>query len=178
MKNIQKLFKFIFSVYFIFLGYNGYVQTKNTSQNLISNHINTKKNIHEISYQFPFMFGYTYYHNFNNKIAPGLGLKLGYGYLINGYYGIGWSEFLSTEFKLRNVFSKVKYGHLIDYDIGLTYSLMPMQAAHFYGVSFQTHIKIVKFIRIGISLKVGNIKESNENPFVWLIWHPYFLFTF
>jgi len=178
MKTIHKIIKYLFCINFIFLIHLGYGQKIVSNKIPVSLNTKTKNNIHELSYQFPFMFGYSYYHNFNNKIVPGLGLKLGYGYLVNGYYGSGWSEFLSAEIKFKNLFSREKLGHLVDYDVGIAYSWMPMQAAHFYGIAFSPTIKIVKIMKLGVNMKVGNIKESDDDPFVWLIWNPYLLFTF
>lgn len=178
MIKIRSLFKHLFCLSIIIINCHCLAQTNLEGEGRKKNHVVEKKNFHEISYQFPLLLGYSYFHNFNDRIVPGFGIKLGLGYLINGYYGSGWIEFLSTDLKFRNLLSKVKSGHLVDYDIGLTYSLMPFQDARFYGFNFQSHIKVIKFLKTGLSVKIGNVQESNENPFFWMLWYPYILFTF
>ncbi|MEZ5199227.1 MAG: hypothetical protein R2764_23430 [Bacteroidales bacterium] len=105
MDKTKIIFVFLIVIYVIVLKYNGYVQS---IESVHDNPDNIKKNINEIVYQFPLMLGYSYYHNFNNRIVPGFGLKLGFGYVINGYYGFGWSEMLSVELKFKQLFSKKK----------------------------------------------------------------------
>ena len=71
-----------------------------------------KNNVYEIEYQFPVMIGFSYFHNFGNKFAPGLGVKFGPGmwylaaspYVSNGF-GLG---FIDADIKARDIFSKRK----------------------------------------------------------------------
>jgi hypothetical protein len=140
---------------------------------------NLKRHINELAYQFPFMIEYGYYHNFNNIIEPGFAIKLGIGGMIDDDYGIPAFEFITGEINLRNAFSRRKDNHLLDYDIGVACAYMP-EFYHqiFFGLNLQSNIRIYRFIKLGLDMKLGNLEIERDRDLLMLFWYPYLLLSF
>lgn len=179
MIKIRTLFKYLFCLSIILINCHCLAQTNLEGEGINKNHVLEKKNFHEISYQFPLLLGYSYFHNFNDRIVPGIGIKLGYGYLIHGQYGLLWSENISTHFSFRNLFSRVKNDHLIDYDTGLTWSFMIQhEGARFWGLNFNSQIRVFRFTKVGVDFKLGVIREGMEKLDFACFFYPFLLFSF
>jgi hypothetical protein len=169
MKALSLIF-----VSFLFIGSIAQNEPRIASDNLS---VRTKTSIHEIEYQFPYMLGYSYFHNFNNKFVPGIGVKLGNGL---NFEIPGSSDWQMWEFDLKamNLFARKKMNRKLDYHLGLNYSYFFEHTSYnFYGIKFSSHYKPIKFIGIGISTKIG-IKAYEKRTLSYPFWNPYLLFRF
>lgn len=164
----MKTFSFII-VSFLFIGSKVQNQTVIASDYLSDR---TKTSIHEIEYQFPYMLGYSYFHNFNNKFVPGIGAKLGYGFNFEIPRSSDW-QMWEFDLKAMNLFAREKINRKLDYHLGLNYSYFFEHTSYnFYGIKFSAHYKPIKFIGIGISTKIG-IKAYETGRLSYPFWNPY-----
>jgi len=134
----------------------------------------TKKNVYEIEYQFPVMLGYSYFHNFGNKFVPGLGVKFGGGalYCANLYQSGFLTEVLGIDLKARDLFSKQKLSRCYAYDFGINYTVIFWEDwMHYLSAKFAFYVKVLKVIRLGLSIKVGDDILNNDLDF-WIFLNP------
>jgi hypothetical protein len=117
----------------------------------------TKTSIHEIEYQFPYMLGYSYFHNFNNKFVPGIGAKFGFGtFFTTG--GAGFDIF-SFDIKMRNLFARNNKVGKTSYDLGFNYAFFSIEdSGRFYGLKASVLFTVFKPLRIGLSMRSGLTK--------------------
>jgi hypothetical protein len=134
--------------------------------------VRTKTSIHEIEYQFPYMLGYSYFHNFNNTFVPGIGAKFGVGFNFEIPRSSDW-QMWEFDLKAMNLFARKKINRKLDYHLGLNYSYFFFDTPYnFYGIKISAHYKPIKFIGIGISTKIG-IKAYESGTLSYPFWNPY-----
>jgi hypothetical protein len=142
----------------------------------------TKKNVYEMEFQFPVMVGFSYFHNFGNKFVPGIGAKSGAGvlYCVNLYrcgsdftYANGFlAEVLDIDLKARDLFSKQKLSRRYSYDFGINYTIILWEDwMHYLSAKFAFNVKVLKAIRLGLSIKVGDDLLNNDIGF-WIFLNP------
>jgi hypothetical protein len=164
----QSFFKQIFFIILLLSSLCSFSQSDKDT--LKANSIIIKKNIHEINYQVPFLFGYSYFHNFGNHVVPGVGLKFGYGWAYSvRFFNLGADyltdkglilEFLECDIKIRDAFAKQKLSRWNSYDLGISYmAILPSIEEDWVQVlslEFSFQARIYKVIRLGASVYIGD----------------------
>jgi hypothetical protein len=179
--------KLILTIIFFAIQALIYSQTEEYFENPLASV--TKRNVHEIDFQIPFMVGYSYFHNFGNKFIPGIGVKFGGGlsYGINPYrcgaeynfdYGF-LAEFLEIDLKARDLFSKRKLSRWYSYDFGINYTVIMWEEwVHFLCAKFSFDVKVSKVIRLGLNVKVGDAILNKKNSGFWIFLNPSLVISF
>ena len=83
--------------------------------------VRTKTSIHEIEYQFMYMLGNSYFHNFNNRFVPGIEAKFGFGLNFEIPRSSDW-QLWEFDLKAMNLFARKKMNRKLDYHLGFNYS--------------------------------------------------------